>query len=109
MRGWRAATGVCGMVLWSLGASSIVLAQVGAGALTGVVSDPAGAVVPGAVVTVTAVSTNLSRETVTGADGRYSMPGLASGAYRVHVELSGFKPLTQDGIGVATGETVRVD
>jgi hypothetical protein len=108
MRGRRAAAGLCLVGLLSSGAA-MVSAQVGAGALTGVVVDPAGAVVPGATVTVTAVATNLSRFTVTGVDGRYSMPGLATGRYRVHVELSGFKPITRDGIGIATGETVRAD
>ena len=47
MRGWRESAGVCLWLLWSLGVSAVVSAQVGAGALTGVVSDPAGAVVPG--------------------------------------------------------------
>jgi hypothetical protein len=97
------------MLLVSLGVSAGVRAQVGAAALTGVVWDPAGAVVPGATVTVTAISTNRSRLTVTGSDGRYSLPGLASGTYRIHVELNGFKPLTREGLSLATGETVRVD
>jgi hypothetical protein len=110
MRGGRESAGVCLMVLLSLGVwPSGATAQVGAGALTGVVSDPAGAVVPGATVTVTAVGTNLERTTVTERDGRYSMPGLAPGGYRVRIELSGFKSITREGIGIATGETVRLD
>ena len=31
------------------------------------------------------------------------------GVYRVSVELGGFRPLTRDGLRVATGETVRLD
>ena len=84
-------------------------AQVGAGALTGDVSDQAGAAVPGATVTVTSVGTNLSRTSMTGPDGRYAVPGLAPGSYQVRVELSGFRPLTREGIRLATGETVRLD
>ena len=38
-----------------------------------------------------------------------SFQGLAPGAYRLHVELTGFRPLTREGVGLATGETVRVD
>ncbi len=86
-----------------------VAAQVGGGALIGAVSDQAGAAVPGATVTATAVGTKLSRVAVTGSDGTYSFPRLASGSYQVHVELTGFRPLTREGIQIATGETVRLD
>ena len=40
---------------------------------------------------------------------RYVVPGPGPGLYRVRVELSGFRPLTRDGIRLATGETVRLD
>ena len=89
--------------------ASPAAAQIGAAALAGDVVDQAGAAVPGATVTVIAVGTNLSRTAVTGQDGGYSVQGLAPGAYRVRVELSGFRPLTRDGIRLATGETVRLD
>jgi hypothetical protein len=88
---------------------SIALAQVGGGALTGVVMDGSGQAVPGASVTAMAVGTRHGRTVVTAADGGYSIQGLAPGDYRVHVELSGFQPLTREGISVATGETVRLD
>ena len=81
----------------------------GAGALTGVVSDGTGQAVPGASVTATAVGTNQSRTVITAADGGYSIHGLTPGEYRVRVELNGFQPLSRDGVGVATGETIRLD
>ena len=84
-------------------------AQIGGGALTGTVLDQAGAAVPGATLTITATGTNRSRTTVTGDDGAYAVPGLAPGSYAVGVELNGFRPLTRDGIQLATGETVRLD
>ena len=56
--------------------------------------DQAGASVPGATLTITAVGTNLSRTTVTGQEGTYVVTGLAPGTYRMRVELSGFRPLT---------------
>jgi hypothetical protein len=98
--------------LWALvglGLSRPARAQVGAGALTGEVSDQAGAPVPGAAVTVIANGTNRSRASVTAADGRYVIPGLAPGGYRIEVAMDGFRPLTRDGIRIATGETVRLD
>ena len=96
-------------LLWSLAIAVPVAAQVGAGALTGAVSDQGGAAVPGATVTVTAVGSNLSRRSVTGPDGRFVITGLAPGPYRLQLELAGFRPLTREGIRLTTGETVRLD
>jgi hypothetical protein len=84
-------------------------AQIGGGALAGDVVDQAGAAVPGATVIVTAVGTNLTRMTVTGREGTYVVTGLTPGTYRVRVELTGFRPLTRDGIRLATGETLRLN
>jgi hypothetical protein len=84
-------------------------AQIGAGALAGRIVDQAGAPVPGASVTLTAVATGAARTAFTSADGAYVAAGLASGRYRVRVELAGFRPLTREGVQLATGETVRLD
>jgi hypothetical protein len=99
----------CLWLLASLWIASPVGAQIAAGTLAGDVVDQAGAAVPGATVTVTAVGTSLSRTAVTSQNGGYVVPGLAPGSYRVRVELSGFRPLTREAIRLATGETVRVD
>jgi Carboxypeptidase regulatory-like domain len=56
-------------------------AQVGAGGLVGTVTDQNGALVPGAVVTVTSLGTESPRSMVTGEDGSYALPSLAPGAY----------------------------
>lgn len=85
------------------------LAQVGAGALAGVVVDQAGAAVPGATVTATSVRTSVSRAATTSADGGFLIPGLLPSEYRLEVRLKGFRPLTRTGIRLATGETVRLD
>src|SRR5262245_32596270 len=82
-------------------------AQIGTGTLVGGVVDQAGAAVPGATVTVVATATNRSRTVVTTPAGTYTVPGLAPGTYRVRVESNGFRPLTRDGVRLATGETVR--
>src|SRR5262245_21778844 len=85
------------------------LAPVAAGALAGRVVDQAGTPVPGATVTVIAIGTNGARTAITDDRGGYVVQGLAPGPYRVQVELTGFRPLTRDGVRLATGETVRVD
>src|SRR5258708_26640601 len=77
--------------------------QVAAGAITGVVRDPAGEPVPGATVTLTHVETRRRRVVVSSADGVYSASSLAPGSYRIHVELAGFKAPRRTGVPLATG------
>ncbi len=72
-------------------------------------TDQAGAAVPGATVTVIADRTRFARTSVSGSAGDYVVPGLAPGSYQVRVELTGFRALNRDGIGLATGETLRLD
>lgn len=83
--------------------------QVGSGALTGVVRDPAGAPVLGATIVITALGTNATRTLVSTAVGVYAASGLTPADYRVEVRMSGFRPATRDRIRIATGETVRLD
>ncbi len=84
-------------------------AQIGRGALIGRVVDQDGAGVSGASVTLTSAGTSVARTVVADESGGYSFPGLAPGTYQVRIELSGFRPLTREGIRLATGETVRLD
>ena len=84
-------------------------AQIAAGDITGVVTDQAGAPVPGATVNVTEVTTNRSRVVVSTIDGIYTAQSLPPGTYRIDVELAGFKPMRRTGVRVATGEKARLD
>jgi len=61
------------------------------GTITGVATDPTGAIVPGAKVTATNTATNVSRETVTNSEGIYAFPSLVPGPYVVRIEASGFR------------------
>src|SRR3954462_6902293 len=98
MIGWRRAARVCLWLVCSIGPAPAAAAQVGGGTLTGDVVDQAGAAVPGATVTPPAIDTNVARVSITGADGHYTVPALTPGAYQVRIEVSGFRPLTRDGI-----------
>src|SRR5262245_28628977 len=70
----------------------LVLGQSGStAALTGRVTDPTGAVVPGVSVTATATGTNQTRTVVTAEDGVYRIPLLEPGTYRVRFNIAGFK------------------
>ncbi|MEQ1728951.1 MAG: carboxypeptidase-like regulatory domain-containing protein, partial [Vicinamibacterales bacterium] len=84
-------------------------AQVGAGALTGVVSDQSGGAVSGASITVTALATNRASTTTSSRDGGYLVAGLAPGEYGVRFDIAGFRTLDRRAVRVATGETVRLD
>ncbi|HYM12091.1 MAG TPA: TonB-dependent receptor, partial [Bryobacterales bacterium] len=59
--------------------------------VVGTVSDPSGAAVPNATVTVTNVQTSQSRDTKTNAVGNYELSFLPIGAYTLSVEAAGFQ------------------
>jgi hypothetical protein len=62
----------------------------GTGAITGVVRDPAGAMVPGASVTVTNLATGLTRQVTSSSSGDYSIQLLQPGSYRLEITKAGF-------------------
>jgi hypothetical protein len=72
--------------------TTLALAQVNSGAVSGVVTDPSGAVIPGATVTITQTTTNLTTVLTTNDRGFYSAPSLRPGSYEVTVRLDGFRP-----------------
>ena len=85
-----------------------ILAFAQEAALSGIVSDATGAVLPG--VTVTAIN-QASGNTFTGVtDGRgaYQIP-IRVGTYRITTELTGFRTVMRDGIEVLVGQTATVD
>jgi hypothetical protein len=77
--------------------------------LTGTVTDPNGAVVPGANVTATNVATNISNSTNTDQQGSYTFTALPPGEYTVAVELTGFKRNIVTGVILQIAETSRLD
>ncbi len=69
--------------------------SLGDATVSGRVTDPSGAIVPGATVTARQTETNLTAETVTGSDGRFRFPYLKIGPYEVTARLQGFAPATR--------------
>src|SRR5262245_26296388 len=65
-------------------------AQSFTGSITGTITDPAGAVVPNATVTLTALETGRTRMTTTNAAGEYNFPNLPPGEYKIRVEAKNF-------------------
>lgn len=83
----------------SLFLASNVFAQA-TGSLSGTVTDPNGAVVQGATVTVKGSATNLTRTAVTNAEGRWTIPVLPVGNYVVSYEKDGFNKSVSENIEV---------
>jgi Carboxypeptidase regulatory-like domain len=84
------------------------LAQRDLGTITGTVTDPTGAAIPGAKVTITEVATNLSYTVTTGASGDYTRPALKPGIYTVAAEAQGFRRVAQENVVVNGGDRVGV-
>src|SRR6266852_4051526 len=68
------------------------------GEITGVVTDPAGALVVGAAVTVSNPATNLTRTATTNNAGNYTFPSLLPGVYSVKAEMPGFQGEIRGGV-----------
>jgi len=84
-------------------------AQTFRGTILGTVTDPSGAVVAGAKVTVKNTGTGPERSTETSADGSYSLPELPIGTYNVTVTQSGFQSFVATGVTVDVATERRVD
>jgi len=80
-------------------------AQVGRGSVTGVITDPSGAVVPGVKVTVGNQETGISYSVVSQVNGVYHMPELLAGNYNIAAQNAGFKRLVIEGVKVDVGRT----
>jgi len=79
------------------------------GALVGSVTDPAGAAVAGATVTVLGAETSLKRSTTTDAAGRFNLPQLKPGLYSITVEAAGFEPQTNPAVSASLGQRQTVN
>ncbi len=77
--------------------------------LTGEVRDQSGAVVPGAVVTVTSIETGLAKTATTTDNGNYTVTFLQPGTYNITVNKSGFAPTIRENIKLEVAQTASID
>ncbi len=89
--------------------TSLAWGQVTSGSLTGVVSDPSGAVIPGAKVTVTDMHKGYDFPATTDAAGRYLVTNLPPSAYKLSISAPGFKDFIQANIMLDVGSRISVD
>jgi Carboxypeptidase regulatory-like domain len=98
-----------GAVCLIIATSIYALPQTTTGRIVGNVSDPSGAAVSGATITITDIQRNISRSVTTEASGEYLAPELQPGEYKVRVEAKGFKSVERINIVVAVAEDLRVN
>src|SRR5437763_6709796 len=100
---------VCLVILSVLVLATGAVAQIQNGQFTGTVTDPSGAAIPNAKVSVTNMSTNLSVTTTTNQSGLFVVRELPVGTYKISTEAQGFKTRTDGDLTLNAGTVQRVD
>lgn len=92
-----------------ISSATAAFAQAGRGSISGTVSDPGGAVIPGAQVVLEETATGVKQHTVTSAGGLYGFISLNPGVYKVTVSQTGFSTYSREKITVNVDETTSVN
>jgi hypothetical protein len=93
-----------------LGMVSVPLsAQLDRGTVTGVITDPSGAVIPGVQISIRNTATSAAYRSSSNETGQYTVPNLPVGDYQMVFEATGFKKLIRSGVTVGVGAVLRVD
>jgi len=90
-------------------AGAAVSAQEVRASLSGIVTDPSGAPIPGAQVTVTNIAKNTKIATTTNDGGLYSTPLLEPAAYNITFEKDGFRRVVRDKVVLQSLDKARLD
>jgi hypothetical protein len=98
-----------GVVLWLAAAPGVLAQTTGSATLRGVVTDPNGAVVAGASVTLINPRTKDERKTTTSADGGYLFSAVVPGLYTLKVEQTGFKTSEQQNLMLSPSDIRGLD
>ena len=110
---WRTFFRVCVLLPSLLGlclsGGSRLYAQAVNGTIVGTVTDPTGATVANAQVTIVLNGQNAVHTSVTNESGNFTEPDLPPGAYTVTIAAPGFKKETRENITLDTNATARVD
>lgn len=84
-------------------------AQLYTGSVTGVITDPSGATVPSAKVTLVDQNKGFTFNVQTDANGRYVLRSIPPGTYKITVEAAGFETQTQQGVRLDVSQNISVD
>lgn len=97
------------LIVLTLTLPLLCLAQESRATLTGTISDPNGAAVSGATVTVRNLSTNEDKNITTSEDGSYTVTSLLPGTYSVTVEAQGFKRVVNESLELHVNDKATFD
>jgi hypothetical protein len=84
-------------------------AQTATGEISGTVTDPTGAAIPRASITLTSEDTKVSRTTMANQDGHYIFTNVLTGSYLVTVEAPGFKKTEEANVTVQVNQIVALN
>jgi hypothetical protein len=104
-----AAAGPIHLVTCLVIVASLAFGQAGTGTITGTVSDPAGAVVPGATVEAQNTETGALFPAQSTSTGNYTISRLPIGTYVVTVKVQGFKTYTHTNLALAATQVIKED
>src|SRR5213593_3648264 len=96
-------------VAFVLSTCSLMQGQSTYGSITGSVTDPSGAAITDAQVTLTNLGTAEKRVQPTNADGLYSFVNLIPGNYKIDIEKQGFKRITREPVVVQVQQSTKID
>ena len=97
------------LVICVLLTAGIARAQLGTATISGTVTDSSSAIVVGATVTAVNNGTGFQRQTVSGDQGQYNLPGLTPGSYNLTVEFSGFRRAELKAITLQVDQNARLN
>lgn len=92
-----------------IGIQGSAFGQATGASLRGEITDPTGAAVRSAVVSVVNVNTGLKLQVTSNSEGDYILPAIPPGDYRLEVNGAGFKAYEQSGIHLAVGESATAN
>src|SRR5580698_1010762 len=84
-------------------------AQTQLATVSGTITDPSGAVVPGVSITISSQGTGLKRSALTDTAGGYRFAGLTTGTYSLRIEKPGFQPQIRGGVELTSAAEVTIN
>src|SRR5215469_11484318 len=100
----------CILLAFSLALCSVsACAQTQLATVFGMITDPTGAVIPGAAVTVSSIDTGLKRVGFTDIEGQYHLAGLPPAMYTVRAEKEQFQTQVLEGVDLSSGTSIAIN